>query len=91
MVGWLATVLKGHDKDSVYLIIEETKDYVFVVDGIYKTMEKPKKKNKKHIQIWKPKSEDLIGIQRKLNGNQPVRDEEIKRAIKLVMKNEWRM
>lgn len=88
MVGWLARALAGHDKEHIYIIIEETKDDVFLVDGIYKTMAKPKKKNKRHIQIWKNQMSELEDIRKKLLDGQPIRDEEIKRAIKLVMKSE---
>lgn len=88
MVGWLAKVLAGHDKNQVYFIIEETDTYVTLVDGKYKTIAKPKRKNKKHIQIWKPNQKELLEIQTKLSEKSPIRDEEIKRAIKLVMKNE---
>ena len=50
MIGFLAYSLAGHDKDELYLIIEETKDSVYVADGAVRTLDKPKKKNKKHIQ-----------------------------------------
>lgn len=53
MTGFLAYSLAGHDKDTLYLIVEETKDFVYVVDGAARTLDKPKKKNKKHIQLIK--------------------------------------
>ena len=40
----------GHDKDSIYVIIKEEADMVYLADGRHKPLEKPKKKNKKHIQ-----------------------------------------
>lgn len=43
----------GHDKNNVYVIIKEETEYVYLADGKLKTTEKPKKKNKKHIQIIK--------------------------------------
>lgn len=75
MTGFLAYSLAGHDKGEVYLIIEETKDYVYVADGAVRTLDRPKKKNKKHIQIIKkidPKT-DLSSVT----------NEEIKYFIKL--------
>ncbi len=53
MIGFLAYSLAGHDKGEVYLIVEETKDFVYVVNGTVRTVDKPKKKNKRHIQIIK--------------------------------------
>ncbi len=53
MQGYLAYSLAGHDKDRIYLIIKEDADYVWLVDGEFRTLDNPKKKNKKHIQIIK--------------------------------------
>lgn len=88
MIGWLARAKAGHDKDALYIIIEEKGDYVWLADGVYKTLAKPKKKNKKHIQIYKKQTQETAALQSKLLEGQPVRDEEIKRALKLVVKNE---
>ena len=49
----LAASKAGHDKNNVYVIIKEETEYVYLADGKLKTTEKPKKKNKKHIQIIK--------------------------------------
>lgn len=81
MLGMFVKSKSGHDKEQVYIIIKENNEYVYVVDGKYKTLAKPKKKNKKHIQpIIKYKDEEITG---KLESNQILYDEEIKRAIKL--------
>lgn len=56
MVGYLAKSLAGHDKGNIYIIIEETETDVLVADGKYKTLEHPKRKNKKHIQVIKQKN-----------------------------------
>ena len=53
MVGYMASSLAGHDKDKIYLIVGEEKEYVYLADGKAKTCENPKKKNKKHIQVIK--------------------------------------
>lgn len=56
MVGMLATAKAGHDKDNLYVIMREDGEYVYLVDGRIRTVDKPKKKNKKHIQIIKTKN-----------------------------------
>ncbi|MCM1254163.1 MAG: hypothetical protein NC321_15190 [Clostridium sp.] len=53
MVGMLAASKAGHDKSKVYVIVKEEPEYIYLVDGKSRTWEKPKKKNKKHIQIIK--------------------------------------
>ena len=40
----MAYSLAGHDKGEVYLIVEETKDFVYVANGTVRTVDKPKKR-----------------------------------------------
>jgi len=80
MTGKFATSKAGHDKLKIYVIIKEEEEYVYLADGIYKTVSKPKKKNKKHIQIINKGQNEKIT--QKLLNKEPVSDEEIKRAIK---------
>lgn len=78
MVGFLAYSLAGHDKGSIYLIIDETEDSVYVADGRLRPLERPKKKNKKHIQVIK-KMHRHTGIP-------SITNEDIKYFIKLYNK-----
>ncbi len=55
IVGMLATSMAGHDKDSVYVIIREDGEYIYVADGKSRTVERPKRKNRKHVQLIKKK------------------------------------
>ncbi len=81
MTGKFAKSKAGHDKLKTYVIIKEEAEYVYLADGIYKTLAKPKKKSKKHIQIiHKGQDENLT---EKLLNKKQVSDEEIKRAIKI--------
>ena len=81
MIGWMAASLAGHDKQKIYIIIEEMQDTVVLVDGECRPLSKPKTKKKKHIQVIK-KSMD-VELTERLKKGAPCRDEEIKRAIKL--------
>ena len=77
--GSLVKSLAGHDKGNFFIIIRENSEYVILVDGISRTMEKPKCKNKKHIQIIHKTDETL---NKKLVNNEHVTDEEIKYSIR---------
>lgn len=79
MLGMLATSKMGHDKDTVYIIVKEEERYVYVSDGKLKTIENPKKKNKKHIQIIKKEADDIL--REKLLNGQRIYNEEIRKAI----------
>ena len=52
MTGLLASSKAGHDKDKIYVIIKEDKEYVWLADGKIKTVDNPKKKRKKHLR-WR--------------------------------------
>lgn len=80
MIGKFATSKAGHDKTKLYIIIKEDSEYVYLVDGELKTLEKPKKKRKKHIQIINKVDET---IHNKLETSKIIYNEDIKRAIKL--------
>ncbi len=53
MIGCMAISLAGHDRDRIYLIVGEEKEYVYLADGRERSCGHPKKKNKKHIQVIK--------------------------------------
>ncbi len=67
--------IAGHDKNSIYIIIEETEKFVYVVDGKYKKLDTPKKKNKKHIE-W------ISSIYNEFENVAAIRDEDVRKAIK---------
>lgn len=80
MVGMLARSLCGHDKSELYVIVKEDTEYVYLCDGKYKPLEKPKRKNKKHIQVIKKFPQSSFVQEKMKQGN--LKNEEIKRTIK---------
>ncbi|MBQ7839026.1 MAG: hypothetical protein IJ390_00840 [Lachnospiraceae bacterium] len=80
MVGKLAVSLAGHDKDTLYLIIKEEGDSIYLVDGVYKKYAAPKKKNRRHIQpvSWGITEDQL----RELAQNPADADTKIKKYLK---------
>ena len=50
-IGMMAKSLAGHDKGKIYLIAGVDETYVYLVDGKCRTMDRPKRKKKKHVQI----------------------------------------
>ncbi len=49
----LAISRAGHDKDTVYVVIDSDDTYVWLVDGKRRTLENPKKKKQMHVQMIK--------------------------------------
>ena len=50
MVGKLAVSLAGHDKGSIFLVIREDGDVIWLADGISRLYQSPKRKKRKHVQ-----------------------------------------
>ena len=67
-IGMLAKSKVGHDAGHLYVILEVDDAYVYLVDGCIRTISKPKKKKKKHVQIINAKHDlkniDDVGIKR---------------------------
>lgn len=75
MIGMLAVSRAGHDSTTTYVIIGEDGEYVYLADGRTRTVGRPKKKNRKHIQVIKK-----IQMEKPEDG---FKDSEIKKAIKM--------
>ena len=74
MVGMLAVSRAGHDRETTYVIIGEEDEYVYLADGQIRTVDRPKRKNKKHVQVIKK-----VQMDKPADG---FKDLEVKRTIK---------
>lgn len=81
MIGKIAISMAGHDKNHAYVIIKEEKGFLYLADGDLKTLEAPKKKSIKHVQI--NQKYQTGEVENKLLGDEKLYDHEIKRTIKL--------
>ena len=80
--GSLVRSKAGHDKDDIFVIIGQLGEYVWIADGKRRTVEKPKRKKKIHLYpICHPDGAAKQALD--LPKNRPVRNEDIKYAIKL--------
>ena len=55
-----AKSLSGHDKGQYYLVVKEEEEFLFLVNGTTRPLEKAKKKNKKHVQLIKKLPEEIM-------------------------------
>ena len=73
-----AKSLSGHDKGQYYLVGKEEEEFLFLVNGTTRPLEKAKKKNKKHVQLIKKLPEEIM----------PMAEEELSNLrIKKIMKD----
>ena len=80
-IGDIVVSTAGHDRGEYYLVIECDKDFIYVADGRLKTLDKPKKKNIKHVSRL-GKSDEFIDIRKSDNNFNDVK-------LKYLLKN-WR-
>lgn len=80
MTGQLATSKAGHDKDTLYVIIAEEGDFVYLCDGRLKPPDRPKKKRRKHIQPMNCFVDETLIC--RLQSEEKVYAEEIRYALK---------
>ncbi len=80
VTGGFAVSKAGHDLGKIYVIFQMDHEYVYLVDGKIRTISRPKKKKKKHVEGL-GQSDPLLAHK---VISRSVRDEEIKRAIKLI-------
>ncbi len=84
LIGGFAKSIAGHDSGQYYVIINLDDEYAYLVDGKIRTLDRPKKKKRKHIILpeqFDPELSDKMI-------RQTIKNEEIKRAIKLLMRNQ---
>ena len=78
--GGFAVSTAGHDLGKYYVIFQMDSEYVYLVDGRIRTISRPKKKKIKHVDGVEP----LDPVLAAKVSDRTVKNEEIKRAIKLL-------
>jgi len=78
-VGRIAKSLAGRDKDKFFMICEVSdEEFVFISDGDYRKLSRPKLKKLKHLKLT---PHVLEGIREKLMSGKKVFDAELRSAI----------
>ena len=73
--GMLVKSKAGHDTGRLYVIIGTEGEYLFLADGHFRPLSKPKRKNQKHIQVIN-----------KIYDMQNINDADIKKLLKTAIK-----
>jgi ribosomal protein L14E/L6E/L27E len=80
LIGSFVKSRCGRDVGKCYVIIDSKNEYIYLVDGIIRTLDHPKKKNLAHInklRYFDPLLAEKVNLKN-------IKNEEIKRAIKLL-------
>lgn len=77
--GMLARSKAGHDIGKLYVVMDADTEYVYLADGVHRTVDNIKKKKRKHIQII---YRIPILLQEVMREGREMQNEHIKKAIK---------
>ena len=84
LVGDIVKSLSGHDKNRLFVVTAIDKNgYLVIIDGKYRTMDKPKSKNPKHL-LKVAHDDEII---KKVNSSVAT-NAEIYKMIKVYLKKE---
>lgn len=76
--GQIVISKAGHDQGKLYAVVRADGDGAWLADGKVRTMDRPKYKNRKHIQ----KTLDIITFENGTDGDSRMNDIRIFKAIK---------
>jgi len=77
-IGQIVKSKAGRDQGKIFIIINIDGDYLYLVDGNIRRMEKPKKKKKKHVQ---PINEIIKSIQQKVLNHEKITNADIRKEL----------
>ncbi|GFI61674.1 hypothetical protein IMSAG049_00835 [Clostridiales bacterium] len=78
-VGQVVYSKSGHDKGKSFIIISIEGEYLYLVDGKSRRIDKPKKKKMKHVQITGHYDQE---IKAKLENDKYILDADFAKALK---------
>ncbi len=82
-IGNIVISTMGRDKGLYLIVVGVEENYVYLVDGSVRKIDKPKKKKKKHIEITNFYDENIAT---RVKNNHKITNQDIKRALKEVLK-----
>ncbi len=78
-VGQVVYSKSGHDKGKVFVVTDVEGDFLYLVDGKCRTVDKPKKKKIKHVQITNYEESE---IKTKIENREHLLDADFVKALK---------
>ena len=73
----------GRDKNSYFIVVEIEENYVYLVDGSIRKIDRPKKKKIKHIELTSFHEENIAS---KVINKHKITNQDIKKALRAILK-----
>lgn len=78
-IGDVVISTMGRDKGLYFIVVETTKNYVYLVDGAVRKIDNPKKKKVKHIELTSMHDEN---IEARVKNKHKITNQDIKKALR---------
>lgn len=82
-IGSIVTSTAGRDKGNYFIVVGIEENYVYIVDGNIRKIERPKKKKLKHIEVTNFINENIA---ERVNRNNKITNQDIKKVLKEILK-----
>ena len=83
-IGDVVISIFGHDEGEWYIVKDINEYFIYLIDGKNKPLEKPKKKNLKHIAKTNFCANDIA---QKIVNKQYIQNAEVRKALKFFKNN----
>lgn len=83
-IGSIVISTMGRDKGMYFIVVAVEENYVYLVDGSVRKVDKPKKKKIKHIELTNYYNENIATRVKKKH---KITNQDIKKALKEVLKS----
>lgn len=81
-VGQVVYSKSGHDKGKAFVVTEVEEDFLYLVDGKCRSIDKPKKKKIKHVQIT---NYTVSAIKAKIENGEQLLNADFVKALKNIV------
>ena len=82
-IGDIVISTMGRDKNSYFIVVEIEENYVYLVDGSIRKIDRPKKKKIKHIELTSFHEENIAS---KVINKHKITNQDIKKALRAILK-----
>ena len=80
-IGNVVISTMGRDKGRYFIVVNVEENYVYLVDGSLRKVDKPKKKKIKHIEITSLYEENIAT---KIKNKHKITNQDVKKALKAI-------
>ena len=82
-IGNIVISTMGRDKGLYFIVVGVEENYVYLVDGSVRKVDKPKKKKIKHIELTSLYDENIAA---KVKNKHKITNQDIKKALKEILR-----